>query len=179
MMSNAPSSGFSPGTVTASQDRTLSASVWHQPMRNVKVSQMEISINGLLSCKILFDMAFGHKCAWQYANNYKNPPTPHFLSPLIQINLTRPAVLTLTAVWHHISEGGATEVWLTALRCYSFHPQWLRCPSFSPRSSSCNINNVSLAIQCSVFGCKTGHKSLHFLPTSELLRTLWAPHLWD
>ncbi len=45
---------------------------------------------------------------WQYANNYKNPPTPHFLSPLIQINLTKPAVWTLTAVWRHISEGGAT-----------------------------------------------------------------------
>ncbi len=30
--------------------------------------------------------------------------------------------------------------WLTALHCSSFRPQRLRCPSFSPRSSSCNVN---------------------------------------
>ncbi len=32
--------------------------------------------------------------------------------------------------------GRGHGVWLTALRCYSFLPQQLRCPSCSPRSSS-------------------------------------------
>ncbi len=42
--------------------------------------------------------------------NNINPPTPHFLIPFNQVSLTRPAVLILTAVWRHISEGRATGV---------------------------------------------------------------------
>ncbi len=36
--------------------------------------------------------------------------------------------------------------WLTALSYYSFCPQRLRCPSFSPCWSTSNVNNVSQAI---------------------------------
>ncbi len=59
--------------------------------------------------------------------NDKNPPTPHFLIPFNPSQShTRSAVLTLTAVWRHISEGRATGVdwqpWVaivSALRDYA------------------------------------------------------------
>ncbi len=111
--------------------------------------------------------------------NDTNPPTPHFLIPFNPSQShTRSAVLThrnVTSYFGRPSNGG----WLTALSCYIFCPQRLRCPSFSPLSSRCNVFNVSQANPCTVFGCKNEHKSLHFLPTSELLRMVWALHLWD
>ncbi len=58
-------------------------------------------------------MVFGHKyvlamCEHNHPTIIKIHPLLIFESPLNQVSLTRPAVLILTAVWCHISEGGAT-----------------------------------------------------------------------
>ncbi len=104
-------------------------------------------------------------------NVWTHPPYNDTIPPpLNQVSLTRPAVLILTAVWCHIAEGGATGVdWQPCIAIVSV----LSGYAVLRFLRSCNVNNVS------VFGCTTEHKSLHFLPSSELLRTLWAPHLWD
>ncbi len=70
---------------------------------------------GHLLCKIHFYMVFGHKCVLAVCEHIhttmiKIYPLLIFESPLIQFSLTRPAVLTFTAVWRHISEGRATGV---------------------------------------------------------------------
>ncbi len=66
---------------------------------------------GHLLCKIHFYMVLGHKCVLAMCE-HNHPTQIHplliFESPLNQVSLTRLAVLTLTAVWRHISEGGVT-----------------------------------------------------------------------
>ncbi len=64
---------------------------------------------GHLFSKIHFYMVFGHKCVLAVCE-HNHPtiinihPLLMFESPLNQVSLTRPVVLTLTAVWCHISE---------------------------------------------------------------------------
>ncbi len=65
----------------------------------------------------------------------------------------------------------AKSISLSLQFCYSFCLQQFRCPSFSQCSSSCKINNVSQAIPMLCLHVRI-NLSLHFLPTSELLRTL-------
>ncbi len=76
--------------------------------------------------------------------------------------------------------GPAHGGWLTALHCYSFCPQPLYTVIHFPSARADVTSTMShKESQCSVFGCKTEHKSCHFLPTSELLRTLWITFIFQ
>ncbi len=106
-----------------------------------------------------FYRVFGHECVWTQG---KNPPTPHFLIPFKPSQSHKGCRFdSRRSVTSHF-RGFDWQ----PLRFYIFQPQRLRSPYFSPRSSRCNVNNVSQAIPV-LFGCKTEHTSLHFLPTSE------------
>ncbi len=69
--------------------------------------------------------------------------------------------------------------WLTVLHCHSFCPQRLYTVLYflcgrAPVTSTMSRKQS----RCSVFRCKTEHKSFHFLPTSEPLRTTLSLSLW-
>ncbi len=62
-----------------------------------------------------FYMVFGHKCVLAVCEHnhptmIKIHPLLIFQSPLNQVSFTRPAILILSAVWRHISEGSAMGV---------------------------------------------------------------------
>ncbi len=63
-------------------------------------------------------MVFGHKYVLAMCEIHRLI----FESPLNQVSLTGPAVLILTAVWCHISEGGATGFdWQSYIAIVSAH----------------------------------------------------------
>ncbi len=121
-------------------------------------------------------MVLGHKCVLVVCEH--NHPTmikihPLLISesPLNQVSLTRPGLpfwLSDSGTSHCLGPGHGG--WLTALHCYSFHPYRLYAVLHFLRARAAVMSRKQSP--SSVFRCKTKHKSLHFLPTSELLRTL-------
>ncbi len=126
-------------------------------------------------------MVFGHECVLAVCE-HKNPtimkvhPLLIFESPLNQVSLIRPAVLILTAVLRHISEGRATEVdWQPCLVIVSALSDYTVLHFLRPRAAV-TLSMSRKQSRCSVFACKFEHwdyESLNFLSTSELLRMLW------
>ncbi len=123
---------------------------------------------------------FGHKCVLAVCEH--NHPTMMKIYPLLIFNPLKTKSVSLGLLfWFSCSVtshciGPGHRVWLTALHCYSFHLQWLYAVLIFFRARVAAMSTMSRKqSRCSVFRCKTEHKSLHLVPTSELLRMLWIP----
>ncbi len=94
-------------------------------------------------------------CGGSMQTIIKIHPLLIFLPPLNQINLTRPAVRTLTAVWRHISEGGATGFdWQPCVAIVSTLSGYAVLHFLRARAAVTSTMSREQS-QCSVFGCKS------------------------
>ncbi len=135
-----------------------------------------IAVIGQNALQLWLDRCCGS--VWtQSTLQWTKSPTPHFLIPLTKsVSLGLPFWFSCSVTSHCIGPGHGG--WFTALHCYSFRPQRLYAVLHFLRDRAAVTSTMShKQSRCSVFGCKTEHKSLHFLPTSELLRMLWVMHL--
>ncbi len=136
-------------------------------------------LKGTYCAKSTFTWCLDINVCWQCVNNHptmiKIQPLLIFESPLNQVSLTRPAVLTLTAAWRRISGGGVTGVdWQPCVAIVSalsgYGVLHFLCARAAVKSTMSRKQSRALCLDARL------NMSLHFLPTSELLRAL---HLWD